>query len=409
MLDIKYIRENPDKVKDACKKRFLDCDVDKVLKLDKKKRKLLQDIEELRAKQNKLGKDDIKEGKKVKEQIKKIEPDLEKTEQEVERKVKQIPNIPLDSVPVGKDDSKNEVLRTWGKPTKFDFEPKDHLELGEALDIIDVKRAAKVSGSRFGYLKGDAVLLEFALVELAMKTAIKEEFTPIVPPVFVKEETMENMGYIDTEEDKAERYLFEKNSLYLVGTAEQAIGPMHADEVLQEKELPKRYVAFSTCFREEAGSYGRDTKGILRQHQFDKVELFSFCHPEKSQEEHEFLVSLEEKLWQALEIPYQIIQLCTGDMSRPSASTIDIEAWLPGQNMYREVSSASNTTDFQSRRLNTRFRNKDNKLEYVHMLNATGLPIGRTIIAILENYQQKDGTIKIPKVLQKYVGKDSIN
>jgi len=206
---------------------------------------------------------------------------------------------------------------------------------------------------------------------------------------------MENMGYIDTEEDKAERYLFEKNNLYLVGTAEQAVGPMHADEVLQEKELPKRYVAFSTCFREEAGSYGRDTKGILRQHQFDKVELFSFCDPEKSQEEHEFLVSLEEKLWQALEIPYQVMQLCTGDMSRPSASTIDIEAWLPGKNMYREVSSASNTTDFQSRRLNTRFRNKDNKLEYVHMLNATGLPIGRTIIAILENYQQKD-SIPLP-------------
>ncbi|MCH8986755.1 serine--tRNA ligase [Patescibacteria group bacterium] len=419
MLDIKYIRENPDKVKDTCKKRFLDCDIDKVLKLDKKKRKLLQDIEELRAKQNKLGKDDIKEGKKVKEQIKKIEPDLEKIEQEVEEKMRQIPNIPLDSVPVGEDDSKNEILRTWGEKTKFDFKPKDHLELGEALDIIDVKRAAKVSGSRFGYLKGDAVLLEFALVELAMKTAIQEGFTPIVPPVFVKEETMENMGYIDTEEDKAERYLFpgrlpgrgtgEKNNLYLVGTAEQAVGPMHADEVLQGKELPKRYVAFSTCFREEAGSYGRDTRGILRVHQFDKVEFFSFCDPEKSEEEHEFLVQLEEKLWQALEIPYQVMQLCTGDMSRPSASTIDIEAWLPGQNMYREVSSASNTTDFQSRRLNTRFRSKDNKLEYVHMLNATGFAIGRTLIAIMENYQQKDGTIKIPKVLQQYIGKSSIS
>ena len=406
MIDIKYIRENPEKVKDACKKRYLECDVDKVLKLDEKKRKLLQDIEELRAKQNKLGKEDIKEGKKVKEQIRKIEPGLEKIESEVEEKMRQIPNIPLDSVPVGEDDSKNEVLRTWGKPTK---DGKDHLKLGEALDIIDVKRAAKVSGSRFSYLKGDAVLLEFALVELAMKTAIKEGFIPIIPPVFVKEEMMEKMGYVDTEEDKAERYLFEKDNLYLVGTAEQAVGPMHADEVLQEKELPRRYVAFSTAFRREAGSYGRDVRGILRVHQFDKIELFSFCHPEKSQKEHEFLVSLEEKLWQALEIPYQVVQLCTGDMSRPSASTIDIEAWLPGQNMYREVSSASNTTDFQARRLNTRFRNKDNKLEYVHMLNATGLPIGRTIIAILENYQQKDGTIKIPKVLQKYVGKDSIS
>ena len=252
------------------------------------------------------------------------------------------------------------------------------------------------------------MLLEFALVQLAMQEAIKEGFIPIVPPVFVRSEVMQAMGYVDTPEDLAERYFFEKEGLFLVGTAEQSVGPMHAGEVLEEKELPRRYVAFSTCFRGEAGSYGKDTKGILRVHQFDKVELFSFCHPKKSKEEHKFLVEFEEKLWRELEIPYQVVQLAVGDMSRPSASTIDIEAWLPGQNKYREVSSASNTTDFQARRLNIRYKTKEGKPEFVHMLNATGLPIGRTIIAILENYQQRDGSVKIPKALQKYAGKERI-
>jgi len=226
--------------------------------------------------------------------------------------------------------------------------------------------------------------------------------------VFVKSGIMQGMGYVDTPADLAERYFFEKDGLFLVGTAEQSVGPMHVGEVFEEKDLPRRYVAFSTCFREEAGSYGKDTKGILRVHQFDKVEFFSFCNPEKSKEEHQFLVQLEEKLWQALEIPYQVVQLSTGDMSRPSALTIDIEAWMPGQGKYREVSSASNTTDFQARRLNIRYKGKDGKLNFVHMLNATGFAIGRTIIAILENYQQKDGSIKIPKVLQEYVGRKEI-
>ena len=236
----------------------------------------------------------------------------------------------------------------------------------------------------------------------------KEGFVPVVPPVVIKPEIMQGMGYVDTEEDLAERYFLEKDQLFLAGSSEQSIGGLHEGEVFKESELPSRAIAFSTCFREEAGSYGKDTRGILRVHQFDKIELFSFCHPEKSKEEHKFLVDFEEKLWQALEIPYQVVQLSTGDMSRPSASTIDIEAWMPGQNTYREVSSASNTTDFQARRLNIRFKNKEGKLEFVHMLNATGFPIGRTIIAILENYQQKDGSVKIQKVLQKYIGKKEI-
>jgi seryl-tRNA synthetase len=369
----------------------------------------------LRAQQNKLGKEGIEEGRKIKEEIKNLDPQLEEIEGGLRSLLTQLPNLPFDDVPVGKDESANVVLNKWGKVSKFEFEPKEHFDLGEQLDVIDVKRAAKVSGARFGYLKGDAALLEFALIDLAMKTAIKEGFTPIVPPVFVKSEIMQGMGYVDTPADLAERYFFEKDGLFLVGTAEQSVGPMHAGEVFEEKDLPKRYVAFSACFREEAGSYGKDTKGILRVHQFDKVEFFSFCNPEKSKEEHQFLVKLEEKLWQALEIPYQVVQLSTGDMSRPSASTIDIEAWLPGQNRYREVSSASNVTDFQARRLNIRYKKKDGlpageagKFNFVHMLNATGFPIGRTIIAILENYQQKDGSVKIPKVLQKYVGKDRI-
>jgi len=350
----------------------------------------------------------MEEGKRIKAEIKELEPKFEEVEGGLQSALVQLPNLPFDDVPVGKDEKANVVLRQVGKVPKFNFTPKDHLELGEALNVIDVKRAVKLSGSRFGYVKREAALMEFALVQLAFEMTAKDGFVPVVPPVLIKPEAMYQMGYADTEEDLAERYFLEKDQLFLVGSSEQSIGGLHEGEVFEESELPSRAVAFSTCFREEAGSYGKDTRGILRVHQFDKVELFSFCHPKKSKEEHQFLVSLEEKLWQALEIPYQVVQLSTGDMSRPSASTIDIEAWLPAQERYREVSSASNTTDFQARRLNIKFRGKDNKLEYVHMLNATGFAIGRTIIAILENYQQKDGSVKIPKVLQKYVGKKEI-
>jgi len=407
MLDIKYIREHPEEVKEGCKKKGFDCDVGQILKLDEKKRGLLLKIETLRANQGKLGKENIAGAKKIKEEVKELEPQLEEINKNLHSLLILLPNLPQDAVPVG-DESVNVVLRQHGKAPKFDFEPKDHLSLGESLEVLDVERAAKTSGSRFSYLKGDLALLEFALVDLAMKTAIKERFLPIIPPVLIKEEMMQAMGYIDTPEDLEERYYFEKEKLFLVGTAEQSVGPMHAGEIFDEKELPKRYIAFSTCFREEAGSYGKDTKGILRVHQFDKVEMFSFVHPEKSKEEHQFLVSLQESLWQALKIPYQVVQLATGDMSRPSSSTIDIEAWMPGQGKYREVSSASNVTDFQARRLNTRYRKKEGKPEYVHMLNATGFAIGRTLIAIMENYQQKDGSIKIPKVLQGYIGKKEI-
>lgn len=413
MLDIKFIRENPEKVKTACKDRGMVCDVDMILSLDQKRRSFIQEIEGLRAQQNKLGlrrlqTGQLAEAQNLKQQIKQKESELENVEQEFQKLLLQLPNIPLEDVPVGKDETANKVVREWGKQPTFPFQPKDHVALGENLGLIDVERAAKVAGSRFAFLKNDLVLLEFALVDLILKTAVKEKFIPVVPPVLLKQEAMKAMGYLDTPQDLAERYFLEKDKLFLAGTSEHSVGAMHKDEVFNEKDLPRRYVAFSTCFREEAGSYGKDTKGILRVHQFDKVEFVSFTMREESKKELEFLVKLEEKLWQMLKIPYRVVQLCTGDLARPSAITFDIEAWLPGQQKYREMSSASNTTDFQARRLNTRFRGKAGILEYVHILNATGFAIGRTLIAILENYQQKEGSVKIPKVLQRYVGKSEI-
>ena len=284
MLDIKFIRENPDKVKEGCKKKSVECDIDKILELDEKKREFLKKIETLRAAQNKLGKDDIEESKRIKGEIKELEPKLEEVDGGLKSVLTQLPNLAFDDVPVGEDESANVVLRQVGKVPKFDFEPKDHLELGEALNVIDVKRAVKLSGSRFGYLKREAALMEFALVQLAFEMSAKEGFVPVVPPVLIKPEIMQGMGYVDTEEDLAERYFLEKDQLFLAGSSEQSIGGLHEGEVFKESELPSRAIAFSTCFREEAGSYGKDTRGILRVHQFDKIELFSFCHPEKSKE-----------------------------------------------------------------------------------------------------------------------------
>jgi len=418
MLDIKFIRENSQIVKEGLKKRGVRVDiVDRLLELDKTRRSSLKALEEAAAEQNRLSKAIAKEKKDAKktalmiaeaQQLAKRKDEaehiLKDIEPEYENLLRQIPNLPQDDVPVGKDETENVILRQEGKKPKFNFKPKDYLEIAENLDIIDVKRAAKVSGSRFGYLKGEAVQLEFALVQFALDELIKEGFIPVIPPVLIKEEMMRGMGYVDTKEDLVERYFLEKDKLFLVGTSEQSVGPMHAGEIFEEKDLPKRYVAFSSCFRREAGSWGKDTKGILRVHQFDKVEMFSFSHPEKSRQEHQFLLKTAEKLLQKLEIPYRVVQLCSGDLARPSATTYDIESWLPGQNQYRETHSTSNCTDFQARRLNIRYRAKDGKLYFVHTLNGTAFAIGRMLIAIIENYQQKDGSIKVPKVLQKYLG-----
>ena len=404
MLDIKFIRENPDKIKKGCQKKQADVDIDKLLEIDKKRRELLQEIEGLKAEQKKVsGKDQsqIEKAKELKSKIKEIEPELSKIEEEFNKLMRQIPNVPLDDVIEGKTEGDNKVLREEGKKPEFsDFKPKDYLEIAEKLDIIDIKRAAKTSGSRFGYIKGAATLMEFALVQLAFKILSAQGFIPVVPPVMLKREAMEGMGYLDRGADEV--YHLEKDDLYLVGTSEQSIGAMHMNETFQEKDLPKRYMGFSTCFRREAGAYGKDTKGILRVHQFDKIEMFSFCSPEKSEEEHQLLLSLEEELMKALKLPYRVIDICSGDLGDPAAKKWDIEAWMPGQNTYRETHSTSNCTDWQARRLNIRYKAKDG-IKFVHTLNGTAFAIGRMIISIIENYQQKDGSVKIPEALREYM------
>lgn len=412
MLDIKFIRQNPEKVKEGCEKKGVKIDVDRLLNLDREKREIQKEIEKIRAQKNKASKEIVKLKNKEREKIIKEMKKLDELEESLKEKFKKIdsqfkqiffhiPNLPLENVPVGRDERDNVVLREVGKRPKFDFKSKDYLTLAEKLDIIDVKRAAKTSGTRFGFLKGEAALLEFALINFAFETLVKEGFIPVIPPVMIQKNPFWGMGYLDRGEEEV--YFIPKDNLYLIGTSEQIIGPMHMDEIFEERELPKRYVGFSSCFRREAGSYGKDTKGIFRVHQFDKIEMFSFCKPEESAKEHKFFLSLEEKLMQSLKIPYRVIQICTGDLGDPVAAKFDIEAWIPSQNRYRETHSTSNCTDFQARRLNIRYRDKKGKLHFVHTLNGTAFAIGRTLIAIIENYQQKDGSIKIPDVLQKYL------
>lgn len=423
MLDINFIRQNPEKVKSACQKKRPACasphadravvDVNKILELDKKKRKLLVETEKLKAEQNKISRGGaenkvlITQAKEIKEKIKSIEPELEKIGKELNDLLLRLPNIPFDDVPVGKDDSENVVMRQIKKPPKFKFSPKDYMRIGTELDLIDTERAAKVAGSRFGYIKNQLAVLEFALIKFAMDTAMKEGFIPVIPPVMLKEKMARGTGYFEAT-DKKEAYYLPEDDLFLIGTSEQSLVAMHADEILKEKKLPLRYVAFSTCFRREAGSYGKDTKGILRVHQFDKVEMVVFSKPEDSKKEHRLLLKIEEKLMKQLGLPYQVVNICTGDLGAPAAAKYDIEAWLPSENKYRETHSTSNCADFQARRLNIRYRDKSGKMSFIHTLNGTAFAVGRIMIMILENFQQKDGSVKVPKVLQKYCGFKSI-
>lgn len=425
MLDIKLLRQNPDTIKKALQKRGVRSSViDKILELDRLRLSTLKSLEQTAAEQNRLSKAIAKEKDITKKSAMLAEAQelskrkdeanhiLKEIEPEYYKLLNQLPNLPQEDVPVGQDEKSNVVIREEGQKPKFDFKPKDYLEIAEKLDIIDVKRAAKVSGTRFGYIKREGTLLEFALVQFALDELTKQGFIPVVPPVLIKPEMLEKMGYIQLNDSTSklneEVYFMRDDNLVLVGTSEQSVGPMHADEIFKDQDLPRRYVAFSSCFRREAGSYGKDTKGILRVHQFDKVEMFSFSRPEKSRQEHQFLLTMAESLLQKLQIPYRIVQLCTSDLSKPSAATFDIECWLPGQNQYRETNSISNTTDFQARRLNIRYRSKNGKLQFVHMLNGTAFAIGRILIAIIENYQNKDGSINVPKVLQKYINLNKI-
>ena len=410
MLDPKLIRENPDKVKQGIKAKNLSSKlVDDFLDFDEKWRKLTKESEDLRAEQKRAGESkDVERAKKLKDEIKNLEENLAKTTQNRDALILEFPNLPFEDVPVGKDETENKILREVGKKPDFGFEPKDYLTLAKNLDLIDVEKAGEISGSRFGYIKNEAVLLEFALIDLAMKTLIKEGFSPILPPVLIKPEIMKGMGKANFIKDK-DAYHIPEDDLYLVGSSEHSIGPYHMNEVLNEKDLPKRYVGFSTCFRREAGSYGKDTKGILRVHQFDEVEMITFSKPEDSESQHQFMLSMQEKLMKSLELPYRVMEICTGDMTFADARQFDVETWIPSENKYRETQSCSNTTDYQSRGINAKYLTKDGKKEFVHMLNGTAFAIGRTLIAIIENFQTKDGKIKIPKVLKDYVGKKEIS
>lgn len=417
MLSLEFIRKNKKIVQEGIKSKGSDVDIARILELDEKRRKILKIVEDLRAQRNQvsaiLGKDinanqreeHLREAENLKINLREQENYLKEVDEELTPMLRSLPNIPYEDVPVGKDENDNVVLREVGKKPNFKFKPKDYMELAATHDLIDVKRAGKVSGTRFGYLKNEAVRLEFALINFALDVLAKEGFAPIIPPVLIKNEIMRKLGYLEKEPDDI--YYIERDDMNLVGTSEHSVAPMFLGETLAQNELPKRFAAFSTCFRREAGSYGKDTKGILRVHQFDKVEMISFVEPDKSREEHKFLLSLQEKLMQALKIPYRVVHISSGDMGFVAAEQFDIEAWLPSENKYRETHSTSNTTDFQARRLVTKYKTKDGN-NFVHILNGTALAMGRTLIALIENHQTEKGEIKIPKALQKYTGFNKI-
>jgi seryl-tRNA synthetase len=424
MLDIKLIRNDPDLVKEGVQKKGFDPSiVDKISEVDKRRREIMAELESLQAEQNSKSKGgprepaELEELKQLKEKIKVLDQELKNVTEQFDDLKYQLPNLPDKEVPIGEGEGDNVVHREVGEKRDFDFKPLEYTDLGEDLDIIDTVRAAKVSGSRFGYLKGGAALLEFALINFVtekltdrkfiskviknLKLDVKDDpFVPVVPPVMIKPEIFRGMGRLDQGQEE-ERYYLPKDELYLIGSAEHTLGPMHTDEILEKDNLPIRYLGFSTSFRREAGSYGKDVKGILRVHQFDKLEMFCFADQELSDKEHRLMVGIQEALTQGLDLPYRLMYICTGDMGWPDSKQFDVETWMPGQNTYRETHSASNTTDFQARRLNVRYKEGKDK-KFVHMLNATAFAIGRTLIAIMENYQTRDGHIEIPKALQKH-------
>ncbi len=418
MLDIKFIRENPEIVKKDLRKRGEKEKiewVDKLLRYDKLWRESLKSLENLRHKRNTITEkiaelrrrgesadDLLREAKEIPARIKELEEKNKKYRERIDFYLQRIPNILHESVPVGKDDEENVPIRHWGKIPKFPFKPKDHIDLGLSLDIMDIERAAKVSGARFYYLKNEAVIVNFALMRFALDFLRKKGFDIMVTPMLVRKRAFFGTGFLPGGEDDI--YYIKDEDLALIGTSEVALGGYHMDEILDADSLPRFYSGFSPCFRTEAGSHGRDTKGIFRTHEFWKVEQFIYCKPEDSWKYHEFLIKNTEEMFQKLEIPYRIVNICTGDIGSVAAKKYDLEAWLPGQNKYREMASCSNCTDYQARRLNVRYRLAEGKppAGYVHTLNNTGIATPRALVAILENHQQEDGSVVIPKALRPY-------
>ena len=419
MLDIKFIRSNPDEVVRAMKTRGMDLDLSEFLSLDERRRKILSEVEQLKSKRNTVSKEIgmmkkngenadelVKEMGQVGDEIKKLDDDVKEIDAALRNIVLAIPNIPDKSLPIGGEQDYR-VERTWGEPKQFDFEAKGHWDIGEKLNILDFERATKVTGTRFTFYRGLGAKLERAVISLMLDIHTTENgYEELIPPYMANKDSMTGTGQLPKFAE--DMFKLEGMDYYLIPTAEVPVTNYYRDEILDEKNLPIKHCAFSPCFRAEAGSYGRDTRGIIRQHQFHKVELVKFAHPENSFEELEKLTNDAEKILQRLELPYRVITLATGDIGFSSAKTYDIEVWLPSFNTYREIASCRNFLDFHARRANIRYRDKNGKVQFVHTLNGSGLAVGRTVAAILENYQQADGSVIVPTALRPYMGVDVI-
>ena len=422
MLDLKFVRSNPDKVQDALRKRGAAVGLDNFLELEEQRRQKLVLVEQQKNKRNivseeignlkKQGQDAetlVLQMRQVSQQIKEMDDEIRRIEENLSNILLTFPNIPHESVPVGTTEDNNLEIRNWGAPKEYTFEPKAHWDIGESLDIIDFERAAKVTGARFVFYKGLGARLERSVINFMLDLHTEQHgYTEIFPPFLVNRESMIGTGQLPKFEEEAFR--IDSVDYFLIPTAEVPVTNLYRGEIMDGDLLPLYHVAYSACFRAEAGAHGRDTRGLIRQHQFNKVELVKFSRPEESYEELEKLTANAEKVLQLLELPYRVVSLCTGDLGFSSAKTYDIEVWLPSYHTYREISSCSNFEDYQARRANIRFkRGAKAKPEYVHTLNGSGLAIGRTVAAILENYQQEDGSILIPKVLQRYMGVEKIS
>jgi len=419
MLDIQFIRENPDIVRAAIKNKNKEgVDLDRILALAEERRKVAGEVGDINKKRNAAqNARDVETGQALKNELKIAEEKYQAIEKELVGLLVKVPNIPSADTPLGPDESGNKIIRQWGEKPQFSFAPKAHWDLGRELGIIDAEKAAEVSGPRFVYIKGDLALLEFALMQFAMQILISAEtlqkiitdaglavsskpFVPVIPPLMMRSQVMNRMARLDPIDD---RFYLEKDDLVLIGSAEHTLGPLHMDEVLPEEALPLRYVAVTPAFRREAGAAGKDTRGILRLHQFDKMEMESFTRPEDGLAEQDLMVAIQEYIMQQLKLPYQVVAICTGDMGFPDQRQIDIETWMPGQDTYRETHTSDYIGGFQARRLNTRLKRANGEKEPVHMNDATALS-QRPLIAILENYQNEDGSVTIPEVLRPYMG-----
>ena len=416
MLDPKLIKEKPEIVRNMLKSRAVEFDLDALIESDQKRREFIIKTDELRKKKNQMatmisekkkGGEDISlilaEMKNISNELTKIELEQESIESKYLKLASTIPNLVHESVPIGTDDSANKEIKKWGDIPKFDFKIKDHIDISEDLNLVDLERAAKVAGARFYYLKNDLVRLNQALIHFGLDFLAEKGYSLVQPPYMINRESME--GAVIAEDFEEVIYKVEEEDLYMIGTSEHAMAAMHSKEIIEGKEIPMKYAGISPCFRKEAGAHGRDQKGIFRVHQFDKIEQFVFSKPEDSWKEHEKMLAVAEEFYQKLEIPYRVMLLSTGDTGKISAKTYDIEAWMAGQNAYREIVSCSNCLEYQARRLKIRFRDKTNEdTQYIHTLNSTLIATTRVLVAIMENFQTKDGHIRIPQVLQGYMG-----